>query len=329
MLLNFEASNVLCFQNAVEFSMVSKDSTDENLQPLNVAAVFGANNHGKTSLFRSVGTLKDCVLTGSILPVVPFNTSRDTTLEVVFRHLGVDYQYGLHLNTESILEEWLFSGDTLIFQVVTETTGERVCETSLTVPLTEWPCGQLLLSYLNYHEVIAPVYSWFEDVLVTQAPTFGSVQDACVNDPKLATFVQKFLEASDVAENSIFVESSSVQQLSNLAYLLYKATKENKVIFLDGFDVGLHLNLSLEIVRWFTRHVNTNSQFVFSTHNTLLLDYLRRDSIWFVKKDSLGDSSLYSLLEFKKRESQTVSKDYLQGRFDGVPFLNFDSLTSD
>ena len=65
------------------------------------------------------------------------------------------------------------------------------------------------------------------------------------------------------------------------------------------------------------------SQLIFTTHDTHLLnlDLLRRDEIWFVEKQRGGNSSLYSLAEFKIRPDLQVEKGYLNGRFGAIPFI--------
>ena len=66
-----------------------------------------------------------------------------------------------------------------------------------------------------------------------------------------------------------------------------------------------------------------------ATHDTNLLrkDLLRRDQIWFSEKNSEGVSDLYSLVEYKVNQANSVrndasfSKDYLLGRYGAIPYF--------
>jgi uncharacterized protein len=68
----------------------------------------------------------------------------------------------------------------------------------------------------------------------------------------------------------------------------------------------------------------TKGQFVFSTHESSLLDLtiFRQDEIWFAEKNKdTGSTQLYSLSEFKPRYDLDIRKGYLKGRFGAIPFL--------
>jgi hypothetical protein len=55
----------------------------------------------------------------------------------------------------------------------------------------------------------------------------------------------------------------------------------------------------------------------------LKANLLRRDQICFVEKDKFGSSTLKTLVEFKGiRNDASYEKEYLQGSYGAVPFLN-------
>ena len=67
-----------------------------------------------------------------------------------------------------------------------------------------------------------------------------------------------------------------------------------------------------------------NSQLIFNTHDTNLLDLniLRRDQIWFTEKNvDTGESTLYPLSDFSVRKQENIEKGYLLGRYGAVPFI--------
>ena len=120
-------------------------------------------------------------------------------------------------------------------------------------------------------------------------------------------------------------ESEGTQRLMHLAVALFRLKERPTILILDELDRRLHPLLS----RYFVEAalecagINQHSQFIFTTHETHLLDQdlLRRDEIWFVEKDKGGASHLYSLAEFNIRPDLKIQKGYLNGRFGAIPFL--------
>ncbi len=120
-------------------------------------------------------------------------------------------------------------------------------------------------------------------------------------------------------------ESDGTKRLMNLAPALYAIRTSERVFVIDELDRRLHPLMSkmfLEAVVDF-KGANQNWQFIFTTHDTNLLDIdlLRRDEIWFVEKDESGASHIYSLAEFKIRPDLKIQKGYLNGRFGAIPFI--------
>jgi len=71
---------------------------------------------------------------------------------------------------------------------------------------------------------------------------------------------------------------------------------------------------------------------ILTTHEDRLLDLnlLRRDQIWFMEKNVSGNSSLYSLEEFKERFDKNILNAYLEGRYGAIPKLeSFYSLNKE
>ena len=102
------------------------------------------------------------------------------------------------------------------------------------------------------------------------------------------------------------------------------------VLAIDEFGASLHTQLSVELLKLFYSMMNTlGAQLIITTHDTNLLrkDLLRRDQIWFAEKSSEGASDLYSLVEYKINQANSVrndasfSKDYLLGRYGAIPYF--------
>ena len=66
------------------------------------------------------------------------------------------------------------------------------------------------------------------------------------------------------------------------------------------------------------------AQLIFTTHDASLLDShkMRRDQIWFTEKDNGQISHLFPLLDFSPRKGEALEKNYLGGRYGGIPILD-------
>jgi len=128
-------------------------------------------------------------------------------------------------------------------------------------------------------------------------------------------------------------ESDGTRKYIALSPSLLFASRENACIALiiDELDARLHPLISASIIRLYNENTKSNSQLIFSTHDTNLLDneLFRRDQIWFTEKDKYGATDLYSLVEFKGkvRNDASYEKDYIVGRYGAVPYIgDFSSL---
>ena len=117
-------------------------------------------------------------------------------------------------------------------------------------------------------------------------------------------------------------ESDGTKRLFSMLLLLIKTAKSDTTIFFDEFDLKLHLRLAeflLDIVR-----ASGKSQLVFTSHNPVLInrELLRDEQIVFVTKLQNGKSEFVPLFDFEgANKIKDIQKAYLQGRFDGVPYI--------
>ena len=117
-------------------------------------------------------------------------------------------------------------------------------------------------------------------------------------------------------------ESNGTKQLFGVLLRLLDVVKNKKALMIDEFDISLHTFLAdfiLDII-----HASSNSQLLFTSHNTNLIDTerLRKDQILFVNKKNDGSTDVYSLYDFKDfRDNMDAEKGYKQGRFDAVPIV--------
>ncbi|WP_227025129.1 AAA family ATPase [Streptomyces tsukubensis] len=130
-------------------------------------------------------------------------------------------------------------------------------------------------------------------------------------------------------------ESSGTRALLGHAPRFLAVLRRGGTFVVDEIDSSLHSLLTSRLIGLFQDPVtNPNgAQLVFTTHDASLLgraggeDILRRDQVWFVEKDTHGETSLYSLAAFKPRREENRERRYLGGSYGGVPFID-DSFAS-
>lgn len=98
-------------------------------------------------------------------------------------------------------------------------------------------------------------------------------------------------------------ESKGTDKILKLAGSLFDVIKNWKILFFDEIDIHLHHDLVQKLIRSLHKVKSDHKfQFVFTTHDPGLLDIetLRRDQVWFVKKDQYWASTLKRLIEYKE-----------------------------
>ncbi len=125
-------------------------------------------------------------------------------------------------------------------------------------------------------------------------------------------------------------QSSGTKKLFNMGGEWWALATEPITLFADELSASLHPKLLDRIIRSVNDpEVSTvRSQLIFATHDTGLLEgqdglppALRRDQVYFTKKDRLGMTEVYSLVEFKEdaRPVHNIRKRYLSGLYGAIP----------
>lgn len=118
------------------------------------------------------------------------------------------------------------------------------------------------------------------------------------------------------------LESTGTQQAIAVYSFVRIAVLYGGGLLIDEFNSRLHPLLQKYIIDLFYEE-SARAQLIYTTHDTFLLDkrFTRRDQIWFTSKNEAGESSLYSLAEFRLRNDKSFGTDYLSGVFGGIPNL--------
>lgn len=154
---------------------------------------------------------------------------------------------------------------------------------------------------------------------MTVLKTSSRIFNIACHDENIEIYELKFKNFNGV-HYSLFEESDGTIRLIELFAVLYN--RIDKTFIIDEIDRSLHPLLTYNFIESFLNK-NNKSQLIVTTHEDVLLNFelLRRDEIWFVRKDDFGNSLLYSLEEFKERFDKNILNAYLDGRYGAIPRL--------
>ncbi|PKM65884.1 MAG: transporter [Firmicutes bacterium HGW-Firmicutes-2] len=144
------------------------------------------------------------------------------------------------------------------------------------------------------------------------------------NEGEISSKTIKFNHGNDNVLFSLSEESDGTVRILDLLEILLDR-KKDKTYIIDEIDRCLHPQLTYKFVETFLELAESrNIQLIVTSHESRLLDFdlLRRDEIWFVEKNTNGETRLYSLEEYNSRFDQKIDKAYLEGRYGGVPLFN-------
>lgn len=157
----------------------------------------------------------------------------------------------------------------------------------------------------------------------------GYMKDNNTGKYSLNSFYSPKGEKMGIMINSRMIESRGTIKLIDFWVRFMKVFKNGGIFVLDEFDSSIHPELVIGILDLFNNlETNTkNAQLIFNTHNPLYLQnkIFRRDQIMFVEKDKdTYMSSIYKLSEFDIRNDASYMKNYFEGNFGALPFIDFE-----
>lgn len=119
-------------------------------------------------------------------------------------------------------------------------------------------------------------------------------------------------------------ESDGTQRIFALSGLWLDTLEHDYVLAVDELHHHLHPLILRFLVNFFHKYKAGNSQLVFTTHVTSVLDTdtLRRDQIWFCEKNESQATEFIPLADFRPRKKvENLEKWYLSGRYGALPYL--------
>lgn len=120
----------------------------------------------------------------------------------------------------------------------------------------------------------------------------------------------------------IETQSDGTARILNLIPAFFSLEKEPKVFFIDEIENSIHPLLMGKLLKYFSE-AKTKGQLIYTTHETELLnqqELIRSDEIWFTEKNS-GQTTMYSLNDFKEHNTLNIKNGYLDGRYGAIPLI--------
>lgn len=158
---------------------------------------------------------------------------------------------------------------------------------------------------------------------------------------KLISYYKGYDENGDYEGDypiSFGLESAGTRKFMHIALSIIAAENQNKVLVFDEFDDSFHLGLSQALIKLFNSEYNFN-QFILTSHELQHLDCeLRKDQIYLLEKNYIGESTLFSLFDFDELESTsrtnksktrsdiTYFRRYMKGHFGASPQIDLDKM---
>ncbi|MNF26959.1 hypothetical protein D3C85_286090 [compost metagenome] len=130
---------------------------------------------------------------------------------------------------------------------------------------------------------------------------------------------------SNTFELTFNQESNGTKSLYRKLFLYWGTLTFGGILALDEFDIHIHSLILPHILELFTSDTNTkNAQFIFTAHNTEIIDFLKKYRTILVNKED-NESYCYRLDEIEGsiiRNDRSISPLYLDGKIGGVPYVS-------
>lgn len=119
-------------------------------------------------------------------------------------------------------------------------------------------------------------------------------------------------------------QSTGTKRMVELESLIYSQLKRQAFLCVDEIEASMHPNLMEYILAKFINMQDNQSQLLVSTHYDPILkdvdDIFGKDSVWFTEKGQDGNTTLFSLTDFKGlNKLSSIHRAYMNGQFGALP----------
>lgn len=159
---------------------------------------------------------------------------------------------------------------------------------------------------------------------------FAQEADFNISDIKIQKMAALFghtVEGDNGSESYVLPEncqSTGTKRMVELESLIYTQLKRQAFLCIDEIEASMHPNLMEYILAKFINTPDNQSQLLVSTHYDPILkdidDLFGKDSVWFTEKGKDGNTTLFSLVDFKGlNKLSSIHRAYMNGQFGALP----------
>lgn len=159
---------------------------------------------------------------------------------------------------------------------------------------------------------------------------FAHEADFNISDIKIQKMAALFghsVENECGTENYILPEScqsAGTKRMVELESMIFTQLKQQALMCIDEIEASMHPNLMEYILTNFVNTPDNQSQLLISTHYDPILkdidDIFGKDSVWFTEKGRDGNTTLFSLVDFKGlNKLSSIHRAYMNGQFGALP----------
>lgn len=333
MLIQFTVENFACFADEVLFSMVASSGTEHprhvvqsetgrKPRVLRVAALYGANAHGKTKLIDALtfaqhlvvgGTKSGARIRSAPFRLDPARIGQPSRFEFVIDYGGIEYSYGFVVDAERIHEEWLFARrgarEMRWFERKTDASGKTIIEcgqaltgrTSKQRGFIDFVAQGTRLNQLFLTEAVDrnvkklnPLFEWFKDVL-TIIPAEAPYQPLAVRvnqEQGFVDFMADFLRDAGTGINGVSAQEESLDFESQAPHI----PESMRDWIRSELEKGMIVNLSVPKGKNLTFYRNDHGEPVLATLKTLHLSKDGKQVPFDLEDESSGTRRVMEIL---------------------------------
>ena len=159
---------------------------------------------------------------------------------------------------------------------------------------------------------------------------FAQEADFNISDIKIQKMAALFghtVENESGVESYVLPEScqsTGTKRMVELESMIFTQLKRQAFMCVDEIEASMHPNLMEYILTKFINTPDNQSQLLASTHYDPILkdidDIFGKDSVWFTEKSKDGNTTLFSLVDFKGlNKLSSIHRAYMNGQFGALP----------
>lgn len=345
MIQEFSVSNFLSIKEKQTISFLASHKNNKadcyhtvdikGTKLLKIAAIYGANEAGKTALMIAVQYFIDFMLypcyklkffrVKNMFECFDFKSIENnipTTFNIIFFLSDKKYNYTIFLMDRKVIYESLYHYPKGKRELIFNRNRDDIRLGSI-LPKNLLQIANNCKDNISFFSFVSHFNDFFYSSIYL---TFKNMTKTLYDDViyKKRELITKMIECMGLSMN-YDINSSTIKYLEQISGKIINSSQEDCFLLQDNIEHNLHPFISNFLIETFlenTRENNVHSQLLFTTHNTNLLesDLLRDDEVWFAEETEEGSSEFNRITDFTGvRKGVSRKTMYETGKFGALP----------